>query len=439
MVHRIDTSGRPGALRLLTATARMALVLAIALAGVSAPAEAQNATQRLLDAKRRQETGQAGPASPAGGAATQGDAVVIEAKGVASWYQADPARSRDEAIEAAQRDAVEQASGIIISSETQMRNFDLVSDDVLSRSKGFIRNYEVIKEGQDGAFYNVAIRANVVKQAFVKDFEDALENLYQRVGKPRVMLVVNEFEAGNGSGNPVFEGEPAKALNVVEKEIRKILLKQGFTFIDARALTKGSVVEKAKKGANTDHKSMLDDARTSKAELVMVGRGRISSKGMLQKFNIVEASVGLDVIRTDNGQVMASDVSMGKGLHINEDTAAVIALQKAAEDITPKIMEQVTYLWLKERNEGRRIEMVVKNAGFGDVLTLRRALGNEVKGVKKVRQKSFSDGVALLEVESRDGPDRLAESLYDAQFDGFKLKIEDVTATTLTVSLVKNR
>ena len=68
---------------------------------------------------------------------------------------------------------------------------------------------------------------------------------------------------------------------------------------------------------------------------------------------------------------------------------------------------------------------------------LRRALSNEVKGVSKVRQKSFSDGVALLEVESKDAPDRLAESLYQQDFGDFKLDIQDVTATTLTVQLRK--
>jgi hypothetical protein len=331
---------------------------------------------------------------------------------------------------------VEQASGVFITSETTLRNFDLVSDEVLSRSKGFIRSYDIVKEGQDGPLYGVSIRAVVVKQAFIKDFEDALEELYRRKGKPRIMLVVQEFQASNGAAEGLLAGQESP-LSVVEKELRKILLRRGFTFVDARALTKGSAVEKARKGTDTSRATLLDNARTSKAELVMIGHGRISSQGKLQQFSVVEASVGLDVIRTDNGQVLASDVSLGKGLHINADTAAVIALQKAADDIAPKIIEQVTYLWLAETNTGQRIEMIVRNASFGEVVLLRRALGNTVKGVRSVRQKSYSEGVALLELESRDAPDRLAESLHDTRFDGFRLTIEDVSSNTLTVTLVK--
>ena len=429
------TANRAGRLRRIVTLA----ALVLALAAMAQPAAAQDAaTQRLLDIKRQQEQGLRPGQAPAGSqpAASGGDTVTIDAKGVASYYANDPARSRDEAIEAAQRAAVEQASGVIISTESQMRNFDLVSDEVLSQSKGFIRSYDVIQQGQDGPFFNVTIRAVVVKKDFIQNFENALENLYKRVGKPRIMLVVQEIENTSGDANAADKSD--SALNVVEKEIRKILLKQGFTFIDARTLKKGSLLNKARAGdANRD--GLLDAARVSKAELVMLGRGRIGAKSMLQKFNIVEASVGLDVIRTDNGEVMASDVATGKGLHINEDTAAVTALQKAADEITPKIMEQVTYQWLKEKNEGQRIEMVVKGASFGDVVNLRRALGNTVKGVRKVRQKSFNNGVALLELESKDSPDRLAESLYDAEFEGFKLTIEDVTASTLTVKLVKQK
>ena len=417
-----------------------ALVAAVLVATAAAPLQAQDATQRLLDIKRRQEQGQppgtpgaAQPGTP--GAAGDEEAVAIEAKGVASWYANDPARSREEAVEAAQRDAVEQASGVMLQTESQMRNFDLVSDEVLSQSKGFIRSYEVLQEGQDGPFYNVTIRAQVVRKAFISSFDNALEDLYQRVGKPRIMLLVQEIQANGGGGEGFGGGQQAQALNVVEKEIRKILLKQGFTFIDARALPKT-----AQSGAAEDVRDdLLRAARTSNAELVMLGRGRIGEKSMLQKFNVVQASVGLDVLRTDNGQVMASDVATGKGLHINADTAVVNALQKAAEEITPRIMEQVTYQWLKEKNEGQRIEMVVKGASFGDVLNLRRSLGNTVKGVRKVRQKSFTNGTALLELESKDPPDRLAESLYETEFDGFRLQIENVTATTLTVKMVKKQ
>jgi len=388
-------------------------------------------TQSLLDAKNR-----------AAGAQDTGEAVVVEATGLGAFKKDDPARAREEAIEAAQREAVEKASGVIISSESLMKNFELVQDEVLSRSKGFIRKYDVLKEGNDGQMYTIVIRAEVVKQAFLSNVNESLEELYQRVGKPRVMLTVEEADVGTlreaqttaGAAGTGVVSTAMPSLQVVEKEIRKILLKQGFTFVDARSVQKGSMVESAEKGRDTSRTGLLDQAKTSKAEILMIGRGQIGGKSMLNKFHVVDASVGLDVVRTDNGQVMASEVVSAKGLNINQDTAAVAALQKGAQDITPKIMEQVTFMWISERQQGSRVEIVVKNVSFKDLAQLRRMLGTEVKGVKKVTQRSFSDGTALLEVVSRDRPDRLAESLDSLEVNGTIFNVEDVSANGVVLS-----
>ncbi|MDH5752780.1 MAG: hypothetical protein OEZ59_10245 [Deltaproteobacteria bacterium] len=422
---------------IFTFTGLMALVLLL-----SAPQEAraQSGTQKLLEAKRQQEGGTAQqPGAPA--AQDTGESVVVESQGMSSYRANDPARSREEAIEAAQRDAVEQASGVIISSESQMKNFELVHDEVLTRSKGFIKRYEIIKEGIDGPFYALTIKAEVVKQAFLSDVNESLGELYRRVGMPRVMLTVDEIDMAAYKASLEANGSAASqddtSLQVVEKEIRKILLKQGFTFIDARAVTKGSMVEKAEKGRDTSRDSLLDEARTTKAEILMIGRGKVGGKTMMSKFNVVEAQVGLDVIRTDNGQVIASEVMAGKGLHINEQTAILNSLQKAAQEITPKIMEQVTYLWIKEKQEGARLEMVVRNISFKDLVSLKRQLGSEVRGVKKVTQRSYKGGTALLELTSRDRPDKLAEALYEVEFDGFSLEVEDVTSSSLIVTFNK--
>ena len=410
-------------------------LLSLALVGILlAPVQAQTpgpGTQSLLNAKNR-----------AAGAQDTGEAVVVEATGLGAFKKDDPARAREEAMEAAQREAVEKASGVIISSESLMKNFELVQDEVLSRSKGFIRKYDVLKEGSDGQMYTVIIRAEVVKQAFLSNVNESLEELYQRVGKPRVMLTVEEADLGTlreaqttaGAAGTGVVSTAMPSLQVVEKEIRKILLKQGFTFVDARSVQKGSMVESAEKGRDTSRTGLLDQAKTSKAEILMIGRGQIGGKTMMNKFHVVDASVGLDVVRTDNGQVMASEVVSAKGLNINQDTAAVVALQKGAQDITPKIMEQVTFMWISERQQGSRVEIVVKNVSFKDLAQLRRMLGTEIKGVKKVTQRSFSDGTALLEVVSRDRPDRLAESLDSLEVNGTIFNVEDVSANGVVLA-----
>ena len=105
--------------------------------------------------------------------------------------------------------------------------------------------------------------------------------------------------------------------------------------------------------------------------------------------------------------------------------------------VTHRMIEQVTYHWIKERSEGSRIDLVVKNVSFGDLLVLRRALGTEISGVKQVTQRSFKQGVALIELKARGTTEEVAESLYTTEFAKFSLEVEDISGKKLTGSLVK--
>lgn len=387
----------------------------------SAEQGAQSGTERLLQMQREREQAESGGS---GEQAAQGQqaTVTVEASGRGSWRDDDPARSREEALEAALRNAVEEVSGVLISSESRMRNFDLVKDEVLSRTEGYVKDYEVLQEGRDGPFYAVSLRAEISRRSFIDDVDASLARLYERVGKPRVLLVVEEGEVAS------------RGLDLVEKEVRRLLLRENFTFIDAQAVQGGGLLESAEKGRGGERSGLLDAARTTKAELLMVGRGQITKASEVSRFYSVEASVGLDVLRTDTGQVMASDVATGEALHIDRATAEGEALQKAAAAITPRIMEQVTFQWIRERNEGGRVELIVRNATYNDVLSLRRILSNEVGGVQQVTQRSFNQGEALLELNTIEPPDRLAEALLTTPME-FPLQVESVTRGGLIVAV----
>lgn len=374
-------------------------------------------------------------AAPASAQQLRGpEAVQVRGEGVVGFT--DPARSRGDAIEAAQRDAVEKAVGVMIESETTMQNYALVKDEVLSRSKGFIRTYSVVREGRDRELYKVVIDAVVVKAAFVKDMDAAIENLYQRVGKPRVMVVIKEKYLDKKGR--VDQEVSANEKGISEKEIRKILIKRGFTFVDARAAAGMSLMKVALRGEEVARGEAVRAARTAKAEIVILGNASVQDKGVMSNFHIAQADLALDVIRVDSGQVMASEVVSARGLQINSNTARVKALQAAAVDITPRLMEQVTYIWIKDKSQGGRIEIVVRNARFGDLLALKRALNIRVGGIKQLRQRSFRKGVALFELQSRKTTEEIAEGIYLQKFQKFSVEIEDISSKTLTLKLTPN-
>ena len=358
------------------------------------------------------------------------DAVNVQGEGLATIYPADLARTQAEALEAAFRDAVEKASGIIVESETSTRNFELVRDEVLTRSKGYIRDYQITGKGEERGVYVTRISAQVVRASFMREMEEALETLYRRVGKPRILVAIVEQKLDQ-------QGQPEKAQGgalkgVAEKEMRKPLIKRGFTVI---GVPHNNTLDQAAGGDDKALDTLLRSAKNSRADLLVLGRATVQAVGKQSNFNIANTDLALDVIRVDSGQVIASEVQSARGLHVSQSTAEVNAVQKAAENILPGLMEQVTYVWLKDKSEGTRLEVQVKEASFAQLVALTHAMASPVTGLKGVRQQSYQDTTGVIELTTRKTAPEVAEALTKLEIPQARLTVERVTRNLVTVRL----
>ena len=95
-------------------------------------------------------------ATPAFAAATTS----VEAEGRGMIKNGDEPAARDRALEDAQRKAVESAVGTMISAETVMENYQIISDRILAKSSGYIKNYTIKSSGADNGIYKVVIKAS---------------------------------------------------------------------------------------------------------------------------------------------------------------------------------------------------------------------------------------------------------------------------------------
>jgi hypothetical protein len=76
---------------------------------------------------------------------------------------------RGAALDAAKRNAVEQALGVALESETEVLNSRLVKDAIRTRASGYISKYEVRHEGQVRGIYEVLIDALVTRSSLKAD------------------------------------------------------------------------------------------------------------------------------------------------------------------------------------------------------------------------------------------------------------------------------
>ncbi len=93
----------------------------------------------------------------------------IGAEGVAAIEGNARDVARNEAVEDAQKRAVAQAVGILIDPQTHVKNYQLISDKILSQCKRYIKRYNVTGETVDSSLLRVRINAEVALSRLTDD------------------------------------------------------------------------------------------------------------------------------------------------------------------------------------------------------------------------------------------------------------------------------
>jgi len=127
------------------------------------------------------------------------DVQVQEATGQAAVLSGDKPAAREKAIDDALRQAVKMAAGTQVQSVTEVQEFQTKMDTVLEHSTGYVKRYEILKEGMDGEVVQVTVRAQVSLLALDKDLE-ALGLLMARKNFPRTMVLIAEQKAASVGG-----------------------------------------------------------------------------------------------------------------------------------------------------------------------------------------------------------------------------------------------
>ncbi len=78
--------------------------------------------------------------------------------------------AREKALDEARRNALEKAVGTYIKSTTVVENFYLVEDKIISRTKGYLKNIRILKEGKTNlGTYELTIEAEVTLDSLKDD------------------------------------------------------------------------------------------------------------------------------------------------------------------------------------------------------------------------------------------------------------------------------
>jgi hypothetical protein len=336
----------------------------------------------------------------------------VRAVGMATIHNNIVDIARDKAIDNALRNVVEKVVGVMVTGSTEVENFQLKMDRILSESKGFVENYRILSEKREGDSYEVDIEAEV-GAGKLQDRLQAMELLISRKSRPRLMVVFNEA---------------AQKDAIAEAAMSKFFLARGFKLVDSL------IVKKSRGEFNvaisaTNEKALSNLARTYGAEVVIFG----SVEAMSNSFTVSgiemftnKVNVSVKVINGDTGDVITTGSESKSVPGAKGDISRLT--EEASCKLAGKILEDTLERWSSELTNTTTIKLIVSGLDeYQDLVGFKDHLPLVLKGFKVLYQRSYQQGTVELDIEVKGDIQGVADDLSVFVMKGRKLKISAIT------------
>ncbi|MCI0513269.1 flagellar assembly protein T N-terminal domain-containing protein [candidate division KSB1 bacterium] len=363
----------------------------------------------------------------------------VTAVGVGSIYQGDLALARDRALDDALRKAVEQALGTWLQSETVVQNYMLVEDNILSWSSGYVKKYTIASEmRKPGDVYEVTVNATVETGALTRD-RDQVQNLIDKAGNPRIMIIFNEQNIGESYNRyHFFQVDMTQA----ETTLMEKFIDQGFQIVDPATVRESVKREQAIAALEGNDKAAAALGLQLDADVVVTGKAVASVASTQMKIlgdmKSCQANLTARVVKADVGTVIATGSENAAYPHIDEITGGNEAIKKASNKLADQLIKKILDKWRQEFYNKTTIKLRLTGVeSASDLSNFKSELSTYFRGIKNVRQRNFLAGTAELDVEITGNADQLARELERKSMDEFKVRVTRTTANQINLTLAK--
>ncbi|MCX7703949.1 MAG: hypothetical protein N2234_07645 [Planctomycetota bacterium] len=316
---------------------------------------------------------------------------------------------RDEALKDALRKAVEQGVGVIVTSHSEVRDYQLVFEQILTEAAGYVKTYTIKSEGYEGEKrYAVEVDA-VVSTAEIKGDWAALKTLIQQKGNPTFLVAVIDK----------VDGEPEKGSSIAQSEITAFMLSKDIQMVNQKIADEALKKETEAARIAGDKDKLVALAKKLAADMVIIGSVESTLGNSVDfgggrvrvRYNV---TVALEAVRADDGIVVAvanetpqldADSCSGWG----KREAALKALKSGAKAAAENALSEILKKWQKELLTGAPITLEVKNITFPKAKQLQDAL-------KKIRfttivKMDFSSNFATIYLKTPFVADKFLDKM----------------------------
>ncbi len=368
----------------------------------------------------------------------------IVAEGRSTLANLDKEKAYERALEDAFRKAVEQGVGIHISSQSMTKNYQLISDEILARSSGYVQEYKILKSYEKDGFYVIKISA-LVKLDDIKNDLQAVGILLERKNLPRLIVLVNETFMSQltpeNSKKPLFQSQ---IQSQVEARLTSLLVEKGFYVLDSNSITESRAKEQAVKAlqGKTEAAKLLGDIM--RADVILIGEAHSNKSGNIAGSNFVSVTKALTLkaIRADTGEILAANTWNSSGAGLNDAAASNNAAKRVADMAGDQLITEVLNKFLVETGGTQIIQIIVYNIrGFSDLEFLEKSLMDSqhgIPGLSQLYRRSFEKGIAIFDAQIKGESDVIAHAIQKKIFKRYKVVVTGTSQNVIKLTIVQN-
>lgn len=333
------------------------------------------------------------------------DVIVVEAEG--------EGLSKEEALKAALRAALEKGGRQEIFSDSKVENFQLMHDTIISRAQGIVKDYKILEEKRIvGGTWKTRIKAQVSKSVLASTWGE-VQNVLKQMGRPKILVSITERIDG--------EAQEQSALATL---IQKKLLKSGFEMVSERAMAAIREKEAADAAAEDNIKKVQAIAKEFGAQIFIAGTANANQAGIDVVYDVpiafYNSDAQLEVYYTDTGRLLASEAlpstrGGARGKKEFSPQAARMALANSAEPMVNSLYQQIMEKWATDISTGGELTLELQGANFKEANDLKKAIAAMEK-VDDVQMK-LTKGIATYQIKAKLSAEELAVRLSEGEFE----------------------
>ncbi len=347
----------------------------------------------------------------------------VKGKGRAQIYQNDVSHAKDRAIRDAKKDAIRRKLGDLIKSKTITESGVWLKGEISAKTEGLVKDYKLTSEIQSSELYKVEIMADV----YESDLVDQVDSLLSDWESPVLFFIVKEKYAGKSHSH--YDNDTTQALSEFFINKKFIINKTSKWQSLLKPPVKINKISKLiSKNISVDFDLLVfGDTECSNS-------GKVKLGGSVTNMTSAQISSNISIFDIHTQRLIASASVRKPNAHIDFKFACKNGIRnKIIPSIAEQLFSQMLVKWGKEYGSGKAILLNISGKfSYEKLYQFKIDLGNEVRGVVDVIERSFKPNKAMFEVIYNGKVEDFVEEISNKELT-FRLKIINKSGRRLSV------